>query len=94
VKRHSSLGLPLRSTVVSSCDSEATDINGKTEFTMIGSWKEIVVGSLPLHMAAALVISHYRRERQRERVLRRMEDMFRLAYDTTSKPDAAVLQHR
>jgi hypothetical protein len=45
-------------------------------------------------MAAALVISHYRRERQRERVLRRMEDMFRLAYDTTSKPDAAVLQHR
>jgi hypothetical protein len=59
---------------------------------MIESWNEIVICSLPLYTATALVIGHYRRERQRERVLKRMEDVFRFAYDTKSRPDAAVLQ--
>jgi hypothetical protein len=40
---------------------------------MIESWMGVVVGSFVLAIAATLVMGHYRRERLRERLLRRMD---------------------
>jgi hypothetical protein len=40
---------------------------------MTESWMGMVVGSVALAIAALLIIGHYRREYQRERLLRRMD---------------------
>jgi hypothetical protein len=47
-------------------------LNGK-EPSMTDWWIGVVVGSFALVVAASMVIGHYRRERTRQRLLRRMD---------------------